>query len=48
MIALFDDAGFILGGYIVTFAAVALLGWRYVRHGREVTRDVPDDDKYWT
>ena len=48
MVAFFEDAGFILGGYTLTFGAVALLGWRYVRHGRRVTADVPDDEKYWT
>ena len=47
-LAFFEDAGFILGGYVLTFAAVGLLGWRYVAHGRKVTRDVPDEDKYWT
>ena len=48
MIAFFDDAGFILGGYVLTFAAVGLVAWRYVRHGRSVTEGVADDDKYWT
>ena len=48
MIALFEDAGFILGGYVITFAAVAVVGWRFIRHGRRVTRGVPDEDKYWT
>lgn len=48
MIALFDDAGFIIGGYAITFAAIGLLGWRYVSAGRRLGRQVPDDDKYWT
>ena len=43
-----EDAGFILGSYIVTMAAVAGIAWRYVRHGRRLAEQVPDEDKYWT
>ncbi len=31
-----EDAGFIIGSYVLTFAAVALLSWRYVRSGRRL------------
>ncbi|MEL6893896.1 MAG: hypothetical protein AAFP84_20055 [Actinomycetota bacterium] len=48
MIAFFDDAGFILGGYAITFAAVAGLAWRVVRQGKTLGQHVPDDEKYWT
>ena len=48
MIAFFDDAGFILGSYVLTFGAVGVLAWRYVRTGRRLAEQVPDDDKYWT
>ncbi len=48
MIAFFDDAGFILGSYVVTFATMGLLAWRYVRSGRKLAEQVPDEDKYWT
>ncbi len=42
-----EDAGFILGSYIVTFATVAFVAWRFVRRGRQLAERVPDDDKYW-
>ncbi len=42
-----EDAGFILGGYALTFGAVALMAWRSVRNGRRLGQQVPDDDKYW-
>lgn len=43
-----EDAGFILGGYGLTFAAVAFVAWRIVRSGRRLARQIPDHDKYWT
>jgi hypothetical protein len=43
-----EDAGFIIGSYVLTFAAVALVAWRYVRRGRQLAARVPDDEKYWT
>ena len=43
-----EDAGFILGSYIVTFATVAVVAWRFVRRGRRLAAQVADDDKYWT
>jgi hypothetical protein len=42
-----EDAGFILGGYILTFATVVLLSWRYVRTGKRLSRQVPDEEKSW-
>ncbi|HEX6658896.1 MAG TPA: hypothetical protein VF065_12480 [Ilumatobacter sp.] len=42
-----EDAGFIVGSYVVTFATVALVAWRFVRHGRRLAKQVSDDDKYW-
>lgn len=42
-----EDAGFIIGSYVVTFATVAFLAWRYVRRGRWLSKQVPDDEKYW-
>ena len=47
MIALMDDAGFILGSYVITFAAVGALAWRYVSSGRKLAAKVPDEEKYW-
>jgi hypothetical protein len=48
MIAFFDDAGFILGSYVLTFATMGLLAWQYARRGRKLAEQVPDEDKYWT
>ena len=42
-----EDAGYIIGSYVVTFATVAFVAWRYVRHGRSLSKQVPDDEKYW-
>jgi hypothetical protein len=42
-----EDAGFIIGSYVLTFATVALLSWRYVRSGRRSAKQVPDEEKYW-
>jgi hypothetical protein len=42
-----EDAGFIIGSYVLTFASVALLAWRYVRSGRKLAKRVPDEEKYW-
>ena len=47
MIALYDDAGFILGSYVLTFAVVGLLSWAYVARGKRLGRRVPDDEKPW-
>jgi hypothetical protein len=43
-----EDAGFIIGSYALTFGVVAVLAWRYVRHGRRLASKVPDSDKPWT
>jgi hypothetical protein len=42
-----EDAGFIIGSYVVTLATVAFVAWRYVRQGRRLAKQVPDDEKYW-
>lgn len=42
-----DDAGFIIGSYVLTFATVTFLAWRYVRSGRRLGEQVPDEEKYW-
>lgn len=48
MIALFEDAGFIVGSYVITFGAVGAIAWRLIATGRKLGKHVPDDDKYWT
>lgn len=48
MIAFFDDAGFIIGGYLATFAVIGGFVWRAISSGRRLGKQVPDDEKYWT
>ena len=43
-----DDAGFVIGSYIITFAVVGALAWRIVRRSRQLAPLVDDADKYWT
>jgi hypothetical protein len=47
MIAM-QDAGYILGSYALTFAAVGAFAWRAIRHGRRLGDQIDDADKYWT
>lgn len=48
MIAFFEDAGFIVGSYVITFAAIGAVAWRLVVSGRKLGKQIPDDEKYWT
>lgn len=43
-----DDAGFIIGSYVITFAVVGAFAWRTIRNGRRLADQVDDDHKYWT
>ena len=43
-----EDAGFIIGSYVVTFATVGLLAAWALRSGRRLAKRTPDEDKYWT
>ena len=47
MIALIEDAGFIIGSYVLTFVAIGGLAWRYVSSGCKLAQKVPDEEKYW-
>ena len=48
MIGLIENAGYIYGSYVVTFAVVGAFAWRAVRNGRHLGRQIDDTDKYWT
>ena len=48
MIAFFDDAGFIVGSYVITFGVIGAIAWRMVSTGRKLGKQIPDDEKYWT
>ena len=43
-----EDAGFVIGSYVITFAVVGALAWGIVRRGRQLAPQVDDADKYWT
>jgi hypothetical protein len=42
-----EDAGFIIGGYVLTFVTVSFMAWRVVRAGKRLGKSVPDADKSW-
>jgi hypothetical protein len=42
-----EDAGFIIGSYVVTFGAIAIYAWRVLRRSRKVTSRLPDEAKTW-
>jgi hypothetical protein len=48
MNALIDNAGYIYGTYAITFATLGAFAWRALRTGRQLGRQVDDDEKYWT
>jgi len=43
-----EDQGFILASYVAAFGAAALMAWRVARRGRELARQLPEEDKPWT
>ncbi|MBV1892986.1 MAG: heme exporter protein CcmD [Ilumatobacteraceae bacterium] len=43
-----EDAGFIIGSYVLTFVMVIGMSWGVVRRGRRLGAQIPDEDKYWT
>jgi len=43
-----EDAGFILGGYALTFGVIVVMAWNVLRRGRRLADQIPDDEKYWT
>jgi len=42
-----EDAGFILGSYLLTFVTVGLFALRTIRSGQKLADQIPDEDKYW-
>jgi hypothetical protein len=42
-----DDAGFIIGSYLLTFVTVGIFSWRTLRRGRRLAEQVPDEEQYW-
>ncbi len=48
MLAFFDDAGFIIGSYAITFVVIGGFALRVIRGGRRLADEIDDDRKYWT
>ncbi len=48
MIAFFEDAGFIVGSYAITFVGIGGMAWRIIATSKKLGKQIPDDDKYWT
>ena len=42
-----EDAGFIIGSYVVTFGAIGLYAWSVLRRARRATSRLPDEAKPW-
>lgn len=42
-----EDAGFIIGSYVITFGGVLLYAWHVLRRGKQATEQLPDDSKPW-
>jgi hypothetical protein len=43
-----EDHGLILGGYGIVAAGLGAYVWSMVRRGRDLARQLPDEDKPWT
>jgi heme exporter protein CcmD len=43
-----EDAGFIIGSYVVTFGAIAVYAGWVLRRSRRVTSRLSDEAKPWT
>jgi heme exporter protein CcmD len=43
-----DDAGFIIGSYVVTFLAVIGFGWATLRRARRLGKKISQEETYWT
>ena len=48
MIALMEDAGFVIASYVLTFGGMALFAVWIARRGRTLADRLPDEDKPWT
>jgi hypothetical protein len=48
VIVAMEDAGFIVGSYVVTFGAVAAYALYILRRARRTPSRLPDDAKPWT
>jgi heme exporter protein CcmD len=42
-----EDAGFIIGSYVITFGAIAIYALAVLRRARRTTSQLPDEAKPW-
>ena len=42
------NAPYVIGSYVVTFAAIGLYTWRMLGQARKAARQVPPEDRPWT
>jgi heme exporter protein CcmD len=42
-----EDAGFIIGSYVITFGAIAIYALAVLRRARRTTAQLPDEAKPW-
>ena len=42
-----EDAGFIIGSYVITFGAIAIYALAVLRRARRTTSQLPDESKPW-
>jgi len=48
MLAIMEDAGFVIGSYVVTFGAIGAYAAYVLRRARRATKGLSDDAKPWT
>ena len=42
-----EDAGFIVGSYVITFGGIAVYAIAMLRRARRLAAQVPDEEKPW-
>jgi hypothetical protein len=42
-----EDAGFIIGSYVITFGGIAVYAITMLRRARRLAAQVPDEEKPW-
>jgi hypothetical protein len=47
LIIAMDDAGFVIGSYVITFGVVGALALRFIRRAKQLAERVDDAEKYW-
>jgi heme exporter protein CcmD len=48
MLAIMEDAGFVIGSYVLTFGAIGGYAAYVLRRARRATKGLPEEAKPWT